>query len=138
MSRLFPEFELGQEVNVTFRAALITDIGGNFLDVELADGEELTVLPGADGVDVTPTGVAQPADRIIAALAEVLTDLGDIPHARVIMAAAVLAHQQPDLTPREAAGLAATDAWDERARAAWNEARQMLTLAAEQSEDGEG
>lgn len=85
-----------------------------------------TLLPG---VEVTPAGAPQPADRVLAALAEVLTELGDIPHARVIMAAAVLAHQQPDLTPREAAGLAANDTRDERARTAWNEAQQMLTLA---------
>ncbi|SFK91543.1 hypothetical protein SAMN05216275_14110 [Streptosporangium canum] len=129
MSILLPGFALGQEVNITFCGAQITDIGGNFIDVELADGEELTVLPGADGVEVTPAGTPQPAERVLAALAEVLTELGDIQHSRVIMAAAVLAHQQPDLTAREAAELTVNDTRDERARAAWNEARQMLALA---------
>ncbi|MER5420392.1 hypothetical protein [Streptosporangium roseum] len=56
MSILLPGFEVGQEVDITFRGAPVNDIGGNYLDVELSDGEELTVLPDADGVEVTPAG----------------------------------------------------------------------------------
>ncbi|MEV4179883.1 hypothetical protein AB0J28_00370 [Streptosporangium canum] len=62
MSTLLPGFELGQEVDITFRGAQVADIGGNFIDVELADGEELTVLPGADGVEVRPVGLDLTAD----------------------------------------------------------------------------
>jgi hypothetical protein len=53
---LLPGYEIGQEVDVTFRGARVDDVGGNFIDVETANGDELTVLPDAVGVEVTPAG----------------------------------------------------------------------------------
>ena len=75
MSHLLPGYELGQEVDITFRAAQVTDIGGNFIDVELSDGEELTVLPGADGVEVTPAGSRQAAELSLASIEQQLGPL---------------------------------------------------------------
>jgi len=72
MSHLLPGYELGQEVDITFRGAQVMDIGGNFIDVELSDGSELTVLPGAEGVEVTPAGSAQLAELSLASIEQQL------------------------------------------------------------------
>lgn len=83
---------------------------------------------------------ASPADRILAAVAQALTDLNDIRHGRVIMAAAVLAHQQPELTASEAVETAANDTTGEHAHTAWAEGCRLLDaaaeIAAEQAEGG--
>ncbi|WP_326646582.1 hypothetical protein OG884_18310 [Streptosporangium sp. NBC_01755] len=71
----------------------------------------------------------QPADRVLAAVAQVLVYLGDVPHDRVIMAAAVLARRQPELTSEQAVITAANGMWDADARAAWNEGRKLLDEA---------
>lgn len=54
-------FRIGQEVDVLFRGAKVLDIGGNFLDLDLADGDDLCVIPGNTGVTVRPTVDDSPA-----------------------------------------------------------------------------
>lgn len=97
---------------------------------ELVDGEPvippaLLSAPFGQFVDVT----AGP-DRVLAALATALSTLNDVRHERVIMTAAVLAHQRHELTPGEAADMAANDCSGETTRAAWAEATRLLDGAA--------
>ncbi|RCG21938.1 hypothetical protein DQ384_36370 [Sphaerisporangium album] len=78
--------------------------------------------------DVVAESVLPAADRILAAVAETLIQLGDVSHGRVIMAAAVLASRH-ELTPREVAEMAAADSHSEVARAAWAEGKRLLAAA---------
>lgn len=85
------------------------------------------------------TAHLDPADRILAAVAQAITDLWDVRHGRVIMAAAVLAHQQPELTASQAVETAANDTTGEHAHTAWAEGCRLLDVAAEiAAEQAEG
>ncbi|WP_326646104.1 hypothetical protein OG884_15745 [Streptosporangium sp. NBC_01755] len=96
---------------------------------KLVDGEP--VVPPA--LLAAPTGQPAPTtagpDRVLAALAAALSTLNDVRHERVIMTAAVLAHRH-ELTPQEAAEMAANDCSGETTRSAWAEATRLLDGAA--------
>src|SRR5690349_6384651 len=85
--------------------------------------------PQLRGAGMSAEAAPQSVDRVLAAVAQVLVYLGDVPHDRVIMAAAVLAHRKPELTSEQAVIIAANEMGDADARDAWNEGLKLLDEA---------
>ncbi len=90
--------------------------------------ERVTAAPGRARLHPGRPGAAY---RVLAAVAAVLTQLGDVRHDRVIMAAAVLA-SRGGLTPAECADQAANGG--PGVDAAWDEGKQLLVTAQELAE----
>ncbi|MEO3860962.1 hypothetical protein [Acrocarpospora sp. B8E8] len=106
---------------------------GSGHDVHAALVEAAIQVPGAATyIKALGEGHTSPADRILASLAEVLTDLGSVDPKNVIMAAAVLASRH-ELTPVECSDMARNDCWGEVTGAAWREAKRLLGAAEEKA-----
>ncbi|MER5622470.1 hypothetical protein ABT061_15645 [Streptosporangium sp. NPDC002544] len=45
-------YQVGETIDLTLRGARITEVGTNYVDIELADGEEMCIQPHAEGVEI--------------------------------------------------------------------------------------